>query len=66
MKLTINGDEREVADALTIAGLLGELRIADQPVAVEVNGAVAPKSQHTEHALADGDVLEIVTFVGGG
>ena len=66
MNLTINGEPRTVGDAITIAALLAELGIAGQPVAVEVNRAVVPKARHGEHALAEGDTLEIVTFVGGG
>jgi sulfur carrier protein len=39
--------------------------LADR-VAVERNGAVVKKARHAEELLLDGDVLEIVTFVGGG
>ena len=46
--------------------LLAALDLADQAVAVELNEAVVPKKQHAETALKDGDVLELVTLVGGG
>ncbi len=35
-------------------------------IAVERNGEIVPKSQYTEIVLADGDIIEIVSFVGGG
>ena len=35
-------------------------------VAVELNGEIAPRSTLEDVALNDGDVLEIVHFVGGG
>jgi sulfur carrier protein len=35
-------------------------------VAVEVNKRVVSHRRHGEHALAEGDVVEIVTLVGGG
>ena len=66
MTLTINGEAREVGEAVSIAELLVELDLAGRPVAVEVNKEVVPKARHAEHPLAEGDVLEIVTFVGGG
>ena len=66
MKLTVNGHTRDVADALTVAALLEELGLAGKFVAVEVNSKLVPKARHAEHALADGDRVEIVALVGGG
>ncbi len=66
MQITVNAQTREVTDAITIAQLLEELKLADKHVAVEVNLDLIPRGQHAEHRLADGDKLEIVTLVGGG
>ena len=63
--LTINGDSHRSA-AATIAALMAELGFKPEKVAVELNGVVVPRSRHGEVALADGDVLEVVHFVGGG
>ncbi len=65
MRLTINGEPREVADALTIAQLIVHLSLAGR-VAVEVNREIVPRARHEEHVLEEGDTLEIVHFVGGG
>ena len=65
MKISVNGEPREVADDLTIEGLLREMKIAER-VAVEVNLEVVRRARHAEHRLAQGDKVEIVTFVGGG
>ena len=35
-------------------------------VAVECNGSIVPKTQYEEKILTDGDVIEVVSFVGGG
>lgn len=35
-------------------------------IAVERNGNIVPKAQYSERILIDGDVIEIVSFVGGG
>lgn len=65
MRLTINGEPREVAEALTIAQLMVHLSLAGR-VAVEVNREIVPRARHEEHVLEEGDTLEIVHFVGGG
>jgi sulfur carrier protein len=66
MKLTVNGEQRELPDGASIDALLEAMGLAGQPVAVEVNRQVVPKRQHPNHTLADGDTIEMVTLVGGG
>ena len=63
--ITLNGETRRT-DAATVADLVRELDLAPEKVAVERNGEIAPRSELGETPLADGDVLEIVHFVGGG
>jgi thiazole synthase len=65
LTLTVNGETRR-SSAATIAELVGELGLKPEKVAVEHNGLIVPRSTLAQAALADGDVLEIVTFVGGG
>ena len=66
MKLTINGNENEYKDDLTILGLLEVLDIEPARVAVEVNINIIKKMNYEEYLLKDGDSVEIVNFVGGG
>jgi sulfur carrier protein len=66
MRATVNGDAMELPDGLTISSLLEHLRIRAERVAVERNGTVIRKARHAEEKLSCGDVVEIVTFVGGG
>ncbi|QUL37244.1 sulfur carrier protein ThiS [Erythrobacter sp. JK5] len=63
--ITLNGEPRQTA-AATIADLVRELELAPQKVAVERNGEIVPRSTLEEAALASGDMLEIVHFVGAG
>ena len=63
--LTVNGESRQTT-ASTIADLVRELDLDPAKVAVERNGDIAPRSTLADAALADGDQLEIVHFVGGG
>lgn len=66
MTLTINGERREVPDGLSLAALVAHLGLSGGPVAIERNREVVPRRAHGETFVADGDVLEIVHFVGGG
>ncbi len=66
LTLQINGEPRQFSDALTVAGLIDQLGYTGKRIAVEKNGEIVPKSQHTTTPLASGDALEIVVAVGGG
>jgi len=63
--ITLNGDSHQTT-AANIAALARELDLNPEKIAVERNGEIAPRSTLGEVALNDGDVLEIVHFVGGG
>lgn len=63
--ITLNGAPHRTG-ATTIADLVRELDLAPEKVAVERNGEIVPRSTLGEAMLAEGDVLEIVHFVGGG
>lgn len=65
LRITVNGETRE-ADAATVASLVDELGLDRRKVAVERNLEIVPRSLHASTALADGDRIEIVQFVGGG
>ncbi|MBA4048961.1 MAG: thiamine biosynthesis protein ThiS [Sphingomonas sp.] len=64
--IILNGEQRRVAAGMTIADLAQALGLAPEKVAVERNLAIVPRSTLAHVALADGDALEIVHFVGGG
>ncbi len=66
LSLIVNGEPRRIACGASIADLVVSLELDPRKVAVERNGEIAPRSSLGERLLADGDVLEIVHFVGGG
>ncbi|MET0587547.1 MAG: sulfur carrier protein ThiS [Novosphingobium sp.] len=66
LSITVNGEPRRAPAGSTIADLVIQLELNPAKVAVERNGEIAPRSTLAEVALGDGDVLEIVHFVGGG
>ncbi len=66
MRIRINGQDRDYPEDTTLAGLLASLDLPGGRVAVERNGEIVPRADYGATALAEGDRLEIVQFVGGG
>jgi thiamine biosynthesis protein ThiS len=66
MKLSVNGKPVELPDGSTVAALVSHLGVEPARVAIERNQDVVPRRTWAEAQLADGDQVEIVTFVGGG
>ena len=61
----VNGEPLDIAGK-TIAEYLATTKYDMKRIAVERNGDIVPKAAYTETILADGDSMEIVSFVGGG
>jgi thiamine biosynthesis protein ThiS len=66
VRLTVNGEQRQVQAARNISALVTVLGLDSRKVAIEHNLAIVPRSCWADTALADGDRIEIVHFVGGG
>jgi thiamine biosynthesis protein ThiS len=66
MKLIVNGEDREFSSISTVSGLLEQLGMKPDRVAVELNRDLVPRDRWATAKLSDGDKLEIVHFVGGG
>ncbi|NGM48562.1 sulfur carrier protein ThiS [Caulobacter sp. 602-2] len=66
MRLLLNGEDRQFDGVASIADLVAALGLDARKVAVERNLEIAPRSLYADTALAEGDRIEIVTFIGGG
>jgi len=66
MRLTINGDQRTIDHAASVEELLCALSLDPRAVVVELNRAIVRRPALATTPVADGDVIEIVHFVGGG
>ena len=64
--VTVNGEERQLAQSLRLPELLESLGVRARHTAVAYNGDVLRREEHPNIALKDGDVLELVRPVGGG
>lgn len=66
MQILVNGQPETLPDGMTVRELLTAHGLGASPCAVEVNRELVPKRMHETRRLEDGDVVEIVTLVGGG
>jgi thiamine biosynthesis protein ThiS len=66
MQMQVNGEQRTVPAGLTVAGLLKELDIRPDRVAVELNLTILDRSEFDRRSLQEGDRIEIISFIGGG
>jgi sulfur carrier protein len=66
MEILVNGELRSVPPGASPARVIDLLALGGRRIAVEVNGAIVPRSRHAEHELKPGDRVEIVHAVGGG
>ena len=66
MNIRLNGEDLAIDTGSTIAALLTQQDLAGRRVAVEVNGEIVPRGRHAEHAIHEGDRVEIVHALGGG
>lgn len=66
MHLIINGTPHDDIKAGSVEDLLHELGLDPRAVVVELNREIVRRPALAATAVAEGDTLEIVHFVGGG
>ena len=66
MKASINGEEHQLPDGLTVAGLLEHLRAPSRGIAVAKNDRVVQRARFDSEVVAEGDRIEIIQAVAGG
>jgi thiazole synthase len=66
VRITLNGEPRDVTAPLTVAELVRQLGLEPKHVAVERNKQLVTRAQQAETPVVADDILEVVTLVGGG
>lgn len=66
LRVTVNGESKEIPDGATVSDLLAHIGLKPELLAVEVNRVIIRKNDWSVTTLVEGDSLEIVHFVGGG
>jgi thiamine biosynthesis protein ThiS len=65
MTVQVNGEPRSLPDGASVSDLLTDLKLTPDKVAVELNRRLV-RSDRYDTSLKEADVVEVVTFVGGG
>jgi thiamine biosynthesis protein ThiS len=66
MRLIVNGELRDFERIERVDGLVAALGLDPRKVAIERNLEIVPRSAYGRTPIADGDRIEIVSFIGGG
>lgn len=66
VRVRVNGEDLRLEEGASVSGLLERLKVSTPRVAVERNREIVPKAAYASTPLAEGDILEVVEFVGGG
>jgi thiamine biosynthesis protein ThiS len=66
LRIKVNGDVRLVKPGTTLDGLVRELALTPERLAIERNRVVVRRADWPDTLLCEGDAIEIVHFVGGG
>jgi len=66
LSVRVNGEDLLLPRGASVSVLLERLKVSTPRVAVERNREIVPKASYPTTILQEGDVFEVVEFVGGG
>lgn len=66
IKITLNGENYSTKNDQTISGLIAELNLDINKIAIEKNLEIILANDFSKTPILDGDQIEIVSFIGGG
>ena len=64
--IILNGKEKEFEGEVTVEDFIRQQNYKKEQVAVEINEKIITKTDYSETVVKDGDVIEILSFMGGG
>jgi len=66
MKITCNGETKEITPDITLLSLIREMSLNPDTVVAECDGRIVKRDEYDTLVLSEGNVLELIRFVGGG
>ncbi|KPK23636.1 MAG: hypothetical protein AMJ61_15415 [Desulfobacterales bacterium SG8_35_2] len=66
MKITCNGETKKITQGTTLVSFINAMELNPDTVVVECDGRIIKKDEYDIFVLAEGNVLELIRFVGGG
>ena len=66
MKITCNGETKELTQNTTLVSFIRDMDINPDTVVAECDGRIIKRDEYDTLILSDGNILELIRFVGGG
>lgn len=64
--MKVNGKDIEFKEKLTVIDLLNKYNLKSDRVVVEANLDIIEESNYSTYVLKDEDIVELISFIGGG
>ena len=66
MKITCNGETKELTQNTTLVSFIKDMNLNPDTVVAECDGRIIKRDEYDTLVLAEGSILELIRFVGGG
>jgi len=66
MEIIVNGQQKELDSCAYLNEIISQFCVDCKKVIAEVNGEIIKNPQWSKTSIKDGDIIELVSFVGGG
>jgi sulfur carrier protein len=66
MKITCNGEIKEITPDTTLVSFIRDMNLNPDTVVAECDGRIIKRDEYDTLLLSEGNLLELIRFVGGG
>jgi len=66
MKITCNGETKELNPDTTLVSFIRDMDLNPDTVVAECDGRIIKRDEYDTMVLSEGNILELIRFVGGG
>jgi sulfur carrier protein len=66
MQITCNGETKNIDPGTTLVALIKNLNLNPDTVVVECDARIVKREEYDALVLTEGNIIELVRFVGGG
>ena len=66
MKITCNGETKDINQNTTLVSFIRDMDLNPDTVVAECDGRIVKRDEYDTLVLSEGNILELIRFVGGG
>jgi sulfur carrier protein len=64
--MIVNGEKMELGNKKVVNDLIEELNLNHERIVIEIDKEIIPKENFDNHELNESNIVEVISFVGGG